>query len=223
MTTKNDRDDEPARTGGAWRPSSWRTSYDERRASPRCSPGINRLQREVVHADGVLAFLTYDDEHHRFAIAAIPGSKISRRWPRAPITSRHLCQSRRPALHVCSPEARGHRALLVHQSTGRPPRCTTKTPTRAGSSSRSTTSRARKRPIAGSAAVYFAKEPDRRGLRSRELLARYPIGRVDGDARARPPLPTAAKSIRYAALLRRVSARTRMDVSRRAALDVKAR
>ena len=31
------------------------------------------LGAEVVHADGVLAFLTYDDEHHRIAIARIPG------------------------------------------------------------------------------------------------------------------------------------------------------
>ena len=28
---------------------------------------------EVAHSDGMLAFLTYDDEHHRFAIAGIPG------------------------------------------------------------------------------------------------------------------------------------------------------
>jgi len=28
---------------------------------------------KVVHADGMLAFLTYDDEHHRIAIAGIPG------------------------------------------------------------------------------------------------------------------------------------------------------
>ena len=28
---------------------------------------------EVAHSDGVLAFLSYDDEHHRFAIAQIPG------------------------------------------------------------------------------------------------------------------------------------------------------
>jgi len=27
---------------------------------------------EIVHSDGTLAFLTYDDEHHRFAIACIP-------------------------------------------------------------------------------------------------------------------------------------------------------
>jgi catechol-2,3-dioxygenase len=27
----------------------------------------------IVHADDMLAFLTYDDEHHRFAIVAIPG------------------------------------------------------------------------------------------------------------------------------------------------------
>ena len=27
---------------------------------------------EIVHSDGMLAFLTYDDEHHRFAIACIP-------------------------------------------------------------------------------------------------------------------------------------------------------
>ncbi len=31
------------------------------------------LGAEVVHADGMLAFLTYDDEHHRIAIAQIPG------------------------------------------------------------------------------------------------------------------------------------------------------
>jgi catechol-2,3-dioxygenase len=31
------------------------------------------LACEVVHSDGMLAFLTYDDEHHRIAIAAIPG------------------------------------------------------------------------------------------------------------------------------------------------------
>jgi catechol-2,3-dioxygenase len=31
------------------------------------------LGAEVVHSDGVLAFLTYDDEHHRIAIAGIPG------------------------------------------------------------------------------------------------------------------------------------------------------
>ena len=31
------------------------------------------LGAKIVHTDGVLAFLTYDDEHHRIAIAAIPG------------------------------------------------------------------------------------------------------------------------------------------------------
>lgn len=31
------------------------------------------LGAEIVHADGMLAFLTYDDEHHRIAIARIPG------------------------------------------------------------------------------------------------------------------------------------------------------
>jgi catechol-2,3-dioxygenase len=31
------------------------------------------LGAEVVHSDDVLAFLTYDDEHHRIALAAIPG------------------------------------------------------------------------------------------------------------------------------------------------------
>ena len=31
------------------------------------------LGAHVVHADDVLAFLTYDEEHHRIAIAAIPG------------------------------------------------------------------------------------------------------------------------------------------------------
>jgi catechol-2,3-dioxygenase len=31
------------------------------------------LGAEVVQSDGMLAFLTYDDEHHRIAIAGIPG------------------------------------------------------------------------------------------------------------------------------------------------------
>src|SRR5262249_13116282 len=31
------------------------------------------LGAEVVHSDGILAFLSYDDEHHRLAIAGIPG------------------------------------------------------------------------------------------------------------------------------------------------------
>lgn len=31
------------------------------------------LGARIVHADGMLAFLTYDDEHHRLAIAQIPG------------------------------------------------------------------------------------------------------------------------------------------------------
>ena len=31
------------------------------------------LAAEIAHADDMLAFLTYDDEHHRIAIARIPG------------------------------------------------------------------------------------------------------------------------------------------------------
>ena len=31
------------------------------------------LQAEIVHSNGMLAFMTYDDEHHRIAIAAFPG------------------------------------------------------------------------------------------------------------------------------------------------------
>ncbi len=31
------------------------------------------LGAEIAHSDGMLAFLTYDDEHHRLAIAQIPG------------------------------------------------------------------------------------------------------------------------------------------------------
>jgi catechol-2,3-dioxygenase len=31
------------------------------------------LAAETVHRDGMLAFLTYDDEHHRIALAGIPG------------------------------------------------------------------------------------------------------------------------------------------------------
>jgi len=33
----------------------------------------NVLGAEVVHCDGVLAFLSYDEEHHRIAIANLPG------------------------------------------------------------------------------------------------------------------------------------------------------
>ena len=31
------------------------------------------LEAEVVHSNAMLAFMTYDDEHHRIAIAAVPG------------------------------------------------------------------------------------------------------------------------------------------------------
>ena len=31
------------------------------------------LEAKVVHSNGMLAFMTYDDEHHRIAIAAVPG------------------------------------------------------------------------------------------------------------------------------------------------------
>jgi catechol 2,3-dioxygenase-like lactoylglutathione lyase family enzyme len=31
------------------------------------------LEAEVVHSNSMLAFMTYDDEHHRIAIAAVPG------------------------------------------------------------------------------------------------------------------------------------------------------
>src|SRR6267142_6140926 len=34
---------------------------------------ITVLCAEVVHSNEMLAFLTYDDEHHRIAIAAVPG------------------------------------------------------------------------------------------------------------------------------------------------------
>jgi len=31
------------------------------------------FEARIVHSNGMLAFLTYDDEHHRFAIVGIPG------------------------------------------------------------------------------------------------------------------------------------------------------
>ena len=31
------------------------------------------LEAEIVHSNEMLAFMTYDDEHHRLAIAAVPG------------------------------------------------------------------------------------------------------------------------------------------------------
>ena len=34
---------------------------------------VTVLCAEVVHSNAMLAFLTYDDEHHRIAIAAVPG------------------------------------------------------------------------------------------------------------------------------------------------------
>jgi catechol-2,3-dioxygenase len=47
------------------------------RRTARLEPMLNWyrpvLGAEVVHSDGVLAFLSYDAEHHRIAIAQIPG------------------------------------------------------------------------------------------------------------------------------------------------------
>jgi catechol 2,3-dioxygenase-like lactoylglutathione lyase family enzyme len=72
------------------------------------------LGAEIVHADGMLAFLTYDDEHHRIAIARIPGLEdqppvASRRdgWTRGaraacslPATPRTRC--RRSPARACA-------------------------------------------------------------------------------------------------------------------------
>jgi catechol-2,3-dioxygenase len=74
MTTKNDRDHELNADRGRVAPV--KLAHIVRRTG-RFAEMLAWYQTvfgaEVVHADGMLAFLTYDDEHHRFAIAAIPG------------------------------------------------------------------------------------------------------------------------------------------------------
>jgi catechol-2,3-dioxygenase len=70
MTTREDR----TRDRGLVKPRQLahvvrRTSRFEEMVRWYCTV----LGAEVVHSDGMLAFLTYDEEHHRIAIAGIPG------------------------------------------------------------------------------------------------------------------------------------------------------
>jgi catechol-2,3-dioxygenase len=74
MTTKEDRNAKLSPTRGRVAPMKLahvvrRTArFEEMLAWYRTFLGA-----EVVHSDGMLAFLTYDDEHHRIALAGIPG------------------------------------------------------------------------------------------------------------------------------------------------------
>ncbi len=74
MTTRDDRNAKLSQNRGRVVPVQ--LAHIVRRTS-RFEPMLNWYQTvlgaEVVHSDGVLAFLTYDAEHHRIAIAQIPG------------------------------------------------------------------------------------------------------------------------------------------------------
>jgi len=73
MSTREDRKARLAANRGIVKPNKLahvvrRTSRFEELVRWYCTV----LGAEVVHSDGMLAFLTYDDEHHRIAIAGIP-------------------------------------------------------------------------------------------------------------------------------------------------------
>jgi len=74
MSDREDRKRRLARDRGVVKPRQLahvvrRTSRFEELVRWYCTV----LGAEVVHSDGMLAFLTYDEEHHRIAIADIPG------------------------------------------------------------------------------------------------------------------------------------------------------
>ncbi len=74
MSDREDRKRRLARDRGVVKPRQLahvvrRTSRFEELVRWYCTV----LGAEVVHSDGMLAFLTYDEEHHRIAIASIPG------------------------------------------------------------------------------------------------------------------------------------------------------
>ena len=74
MSDREDRKRRLARDRGVVKPRQLahvvrRTSRFEELVRWYCTV----LNAEVVHSDGMLAFLTYDEEHHRIAIAGIPG------------------------------------------------------------------------------------------------------------------------------------------------------
>ena len=74
MSDREDRKRRLARERGVVKPRQLahvvrRTSRFEELVRWYCTV----LGAEVVHSDGTLAFLTYDEEHHRIAIAGIPG------------------------------------------------------------------------------------------------------------------------------------------------------
>jgi len=74
MSEREDRKRRLARDRGVVKPCQLahvvrRTSRFEELVRWYCTV----LGAEVVHSDGTLAFLTYDEEHHRIAIADIPG------------------------------------------------------------------------------------------------------------------------------------------------------
>ncbi len=74
MTLRNDRHAKLDETRGRVVPVQ--LAHIVRRTS-RFEPMLKWYQTvlgaKVVHSDGVLAFLSYDAEHHRIAIAQIPG------------------------------------------------------------------------------------------------------------------------------------------------------
>jgi catechol 2,3-dioxygenase-like lactoylglutathione lyase family enzyme len=88
------------------------------------------LGAEVVHPTACSRFLTYDDEHHRIAIATIPGSRNSRHGGGHRPHRVHVRRSRRPAsdtyrrlkaegIEPSGASTTGRRVLDVLQGSGR--------------------------------------------------------------------------------------------------------
>ena len=95
MSDREDRKRRLARDRGVVKPRQLahvvrRTSRFEELVRWYCTV----LGAEVVHSDGTLAFLTYDEEHHRIAIAAPPAARnatMSRGRPGAAVARSTTC------------------------------------------------------------------------------------------------------------------------------------
>ena len=160
------------------------------------------LGAEVVHSDGMLAFLTYDDEHHRIAIARPararrPAADGRRNRPRGV----HPRRPRRPALHLRAPQGATASSPTGASTTDRPRRCTTRIPTATASSSRSTTSRPPKHANRWMRSGDFAANPIGVVFDPDELLARYRAGEPHREARRAAAAARGHDAVRHAALL----------------------
>ena len=144
------------------------------------------FEAEVVYENPALAFLTYDDEHHRFAFANLdllkPGGLArrpgrDRRQPRR----LHLRQRRRPARHLRAAQSGPESSLIGRSIMARPCRSITPTPTATGWSSRST------RHVEEATAL-MRRRPSRK-IRSESCRSRRFARAVRGRGGRRPCLP----------------------------------